>query len=279
MPIRIRPVALGGVSVSTSWAGVRARCDQLARAATGTVWRAWDLRHGRYCAADSSAGGTAGTRCGSRGSRAYGGTRTCYPVHLVADARVLVASPLADGGSLRGMLDEYGPLARPRAPGSDLLDELPDGLAHLHAAGVVHRGVGPAAAAGRDVHPGAAAVGWLVRARRQRRRGRGRPGSASGEVAAGCCATARHPGGCAVMRRCARPSPRNRPPRGRPGGAAGPSRADPPRTLAGDRVVLPRPAAGSPAPGGPPRDPSSRPHPPRRPPPARGAPAATPAPR
>ncbi len=126
-------------------AGRFALCDPLARGATGTVWRAWDLRLGRYCAAKLLRQRDAGDPL--RFAREQG-VRLTHP-HLLTpyswaaeDAYVLVASPLAAGGSAHTLLGDYGPLSGPLV--ADLLDQLLAGLEHAHGAGLVHRDVTPA---------------------------------------------------------------------------------------------------------------------------------------
>jgi serine/threonine-protein kinase len=215
-------------------------CDPLARAATGTVWRAWDVRHERYCAAK-----LVRRRDGADALRfaREQGVRLRHP-HLltpytwVADGgRVLLASPLAEGGSLRRLLDEYGPLAPPTV--ADLLDQLLDGLADLHAAGVVHRGVTQATLLLDATY---------ARAPRLRLAGFGRAGDggepegdllAAGEVAAAMLVDGGAPGRLgAVVAALRAADPRDRPTAQGAREALRAQPADPPRTAAGDRVVL-----------------------------------------
>ena len=126
-------------------AGRFALCDPLARGATGTVWRAWDLQLGDWCAAKLMRQRDAGDVL--RFAREQG-VRLTHP-RLVTpyswaaeDAHVVVASRLVAGGSLHTLLGDHGPLAADLV--LDLLDQLLDGLAHVHAAGIVHRDVTPA---------------------------------------------------------------------------------------------------------------------------------------
>ncbi|HEX6756072.1 MAG TPA: hypothetical protein VF109_09020, partial [Mycobacteriales bacterium] len=230
------------MSVSDVVGGRFVLCDQLARAGTGTVWRAWDLRHGRYCAAKlvrRRDGGDALRFAWEQGVRLRH-PHLLTPYTWVADGgRVLIASPLADGGSLRAMLDEYGPLAAPTA--ADLLDQLLDGLAHLHAAGVAHRGVGPATLLLDATY---------TRAPRLRLAGFGRAGDgdeaeaeadllAAGEVAAEMLREGTAPGRLgAVVAALRAADPRDRPTARGAREALRAQPAEPPRTAAGDRVVL-----------------------------------------
>jgi eukaryotic-like serine/threonine-protein kinase len=126
-------------------AGRFALCDPLARGATGTVWRAWDLRRGDWCAAKLMRQRDAGDPL--RFAREQG-VRLAHP-HLLTpyswaaeDAHVVIASPLAGGGSLHTLLGDHGPLAPELV--ADLLGQLLDGLAYVHRAGIVHRDVTPA---------------------------------------------------------------------------------------------------------------------------------------
>ena len=126
-------------------AGRFALCDPLARGATGTVWRAWDLRRGAYCAAKVMRQRDATDPL--RFAREQG-LRLTHP-HLLTpyswaaeDEYVVVATPLVAGGSVHTLLGDYGALSG--ALVADLLDQLLDGLEYAHEAGVVHRDVTPA---------------------------------------------------------------------------------------------------------------------------------------
>lgn len=123
-------------------AGRFALCDPLARGASGTVWRAWDLRLGRYCAAKVMRQRDASDPL--RFAREQG-LRLTHP-HLLTpyswaaeDEHVVVASRLVAGGSAHTLLGDYGALSG--ALVADLLDQLLAGLEHAHGAGVVHRDV------------------------------------------------------------------------------------------------------------------------------------------
>jgi eukaryotic-like serine/threonine-protein kinase len=126
-------------------AGRFALCDPLARGGAGTVWRAWDLRRGDWCAAKLMRQRDAGDLL--RFTREQG--VRLHHRHLLTpyswaaeDAHVVIASPLVGGGSLHTLLGDHGPLAPDLV--ADLLDQLLDGLACVHAAGIVHRDVTPA---------------------------------------------------------------------------------------------------------------------------------------
>jgi eukaryotic-like serine/threonine-protein kinase len=123
-------------------AGRFALCDPLARGAAGTVWRAWDLRREAYCAAKVMRQRDAADPL--RFAREQG-VRLTHP-HLLTpyswaaeDEYVVIASPLVAGGSAHTVLGDYGPLSAELV--ADLLDQLLDGLEHVHDAGLVHRDV------------------------------------------------------------------------------------------------------------------------------------------
>jgi eukaryotic-like serine/threonine-protein kinase len=126
-------------------AGRFALCDPLARGAAGTVWRAWDLRRGDWCAAKVMRQRDAGDLLRFAREQSL---RLHHP-HLLApytwaaeDAHVAIVSPLVAGGSLHTLLGDHGPLAPDLV--ADLLDQLLDGLDYVHGAGIVHRDVTPA---------------------------------------------------------------------------------------------------------------------------------------
>lgn len=126
-------------------AGRFALCDPLARGAAGTVWRAWDLRRGDWCAAKVMRQRDAGDllRFAREQSLRLSHPHLLTPYTWAAeDAHVALVSPLVAGGSLHTLLGDHGPLAPDLV--ADLLDQLLDGLDYAHRSGIVHRDVTPA---------------------------------------------------------------------------------------------------------------------------------------
>jgi eukaryotic-like serine/threonine-protein kinase len=126
-------------------AGRFALCDPLARGAAGTVWRAWDLRRGEWCAAKVMRQRDAGDllRFAREQSLRLHHPHLLTPYTWAAeDAHVAIVSPLVAGGSLHTLLGDHGPLGPELV--ADLLDQLLDGLDYAHRAGIVHRDVTPA---------------------------------------------------------------------------------------------------------------------------------------
>lgn len=125
-------------------AGRFALCDPR-RGAAGTVWRAWDLRQGDWCAAKMMRQRDAGDllRFAREQSLRLHHPHLLTPYTWAAeDAHVAIVSPLVAGGSLHPLLGDHGPLAPDLV--ADLLDQLLDGLEYVHDAGIVHRDVTPA---------------------------------------------------------------------------------------------------------------------------------------
>ncbi|WP_176386832.1 serine/threonine-protein kinase, partial [Gulosibacter sp. 10] len=126
--------------------------DPLGRGAAGAVWRAVDRRRGGICAAKvmrqrDSADIIRFLREQSAGARHRGGIgahrHLLTPYAWVADEDdVVLLMPLARGGTLAEALGDHGALAP--ALVAELLRQLLDGLAAVHAAGWVHRDVTPA---------------------------------------------------------------------------------------------------------------------------------------
>jgi serine/threonine protein kinase len=118
--------------------------DPLGQGGGGVVFRAWDHSERTYVAAKVL-----------RQSDALGLMRFVREqslrvrhTHVVpvlgwagADDRVLFTMPVIAGGSVATLLADYGPL--PLRWVLDLLDQTLDGLAAVHAAGLVHRDVKP----------------------------------------------------------------------------------------------------------------------------------------
>ncbi|MEZ5093593.1 serine/threonine-protein kinase [Nocardioides sp.] len=141
-----RGVAAGPGPGAGSLVGGRYRlCDPLGTGATGTVWRAHDVRAGGFVAVKVLAERhpTALLRLAQEQS-----LRLVHP-HLVTvtgwsadDAGAAVAMPLVRGGSVADLLARHGPLPVPLV--AVLLDQLLAALEAVHRAGIVHRDVKPA---------------------------------------------------------------------------------------------------------------------------------------
>jgi serine/threonine protein kinase len=134
--------------------------EVLGSGATGTVWRAWDLREQRFVAvkllraparpsAPSGPAGSAESDPVVRFVREQA-VRVAHP-HVAAptgwvadDDRVALTMELARGGSLADLAADRHGQPFGAAYVAELLDQLLDGLAAVHAAGVVHRDVKPA---------------------------------------------------------------------------------------------------------------------------------------
>lgn len=119
--------------------------DPIAEGATGSIWRVRDHVDGGIRAAKLLRHRDAGSLL--RFMRELG-TRIEHPHVLTPvgwvgeDDAVLFTMPLMRGGSVAGLVGDWGPL--PRAWVVVLLDQLLSGLEVVHAAGVVHRDVKPA---------------------------------------------------------------------------------------------------------------------------------------
>ena len=131
-----RPAALAGRYVLI---------DQIGVGGMGSVWRAWDLRTGRFVAAKVL--GRPGSVMLLRFVREQS-VRIQHP-HVLApdgwaadDDLVVFTMDLVRGGSVQTLLDEHGRLP----PGwvAVVLDQVLQALAAIHAAGVVHRDIKPA---------------------------------------------------------------------------------------------------------------------------------------
>lgn len=118
--------------------------DVLGRGGMGDVWRVWDLRDQTYRAAklQRQSDSTSLLRFVRESS-----TRIEHP-HVLApagwwadDGRVLFVMPIVGGGSVAVLLADHGALGPWWAKTIGL--QLLDGLAAVHAAGVVHRDVKP----------------------------------------------------------------------------------------------------------------------------------------
>lgn len=125
-------------------AGRYALCDPLDSGGSGTVWRAWDLARGRYCAAKLLRRREAGQllRFVREQEVRLAGAHVASPYAWAAEeADVLIATELVDGGSLHALVGRVGALAESTV--AVLLDQLLEALETVHAAGLVHRDVKP----------------------------------------------------------------------------------------------------------------------------------------
>ncbi|MFI5729487.1 serine/threonine-protein kinase [Kribbella sp. NPDC051587] len=119
--------------------------DPVGSGGTGTVWRAWDRRLERLCAAKVLRQRHAGALL--RFVREQGlrleHPNVLSPYGWVAeDDQALLAMDLVGGGSVSNLVADFGGL--PERYTAELLAQLLAALEQVHAAGVVHRDVKPA---------------------------------------------------------------------------------------------------------------------------------------
>ncbi|MFC4785919.1 protein kinase domain-containing protein [Nocardioides sp. MAHUQ-72] len=119
--------------------------DQIGAGGMGSVWRAWDLRTGRFVAAK-----VLGQHDGGMLLRFVReqSVRIQHP-HVVApsgwaaeDNLVVFTMDLVRGGSVQTLLGDHGPL--PESYVAVVLDQTLQALEAIHGAGVVHRDIKPA---------------------------------------------------------------------------------------------------------------------------------------
>ncbi|TDU84327.1 serine/threonine-protein kinase [Kribbella voronezhensis] len=119
--------------------------DPVGSGGAGTVWRAWDRRLDRLCAAKVLRQRHAGALL--RFVREQG-LRLEHPNVLspyswaAEDDQALLAMDLVGGGSLSHLVADFGAL--PERYAAELLAQVLTALEHVHGAGVVHRDVKPA---------------------------------------------------------------------------------------------------------------------------------------
>jgi hypothetical protein len=118
--------------------------DLIGRGATGHVWRAFDTRERRYCAAKVFRRRNAVDLIrivreqGVRLSHPY---VVCPYAWTADDDDVVIAMDLMRGGSLSTLISDHGALPAPYA--ARILGQLLSALEHVHAAGLLHRDVKP----------------------------------------------------------------------------------------------------------------------------------------
>jgi eukaryotic-like serine/threonine-protein kinase len=112
--------------------------DPIGQGSSGTVWRAWDRRTGRYAAAKVVAGAQDVT---CRPLDHHPHVLTPYTT-VLQDTSRLALMRLVHGGTADRLLAEHGAL--PASYVAVLLDQLLRALGAVHAAGVAHRDVKPA---------------------------------------------------------------------------------------------------------------------------------------
>ncbi|MFB9903463.1 serine/threonine-protein kinase [Allokutzneria oryzae] len=125
-------------------AGRFALVDRIGAGGAATVWRAYDHRTGKYCAAKLANGHSADVLV--RVVREQG-VRLTHP-HVLSpytwaaeDDGVLVASELVRGGTLLALVRDHGAL--PWRYAAEILLQLLGALDHVHSAGLLHRDVKP----------------------------------------------------------------------------------------------------------------------------------------
>ena len=126
-------------------AGRFALCDPIGSGGSGTVWRAYDHKLRRYCAAKLLRQRDAGDllRFVREQSVRLDHRHIVSPYSWVAeDGTVLIASELMTGGSLHTLIGDYGPLAEETV--TAVLKQVLAGLQAVHDAQLIHRDVKPA---------------------------------------------------------------------------------------------------------------------------------------
>ena len=126
-------------------AGRFALCDPIGSGGSGTVWRAFDGKRQRYCAAKLLRQRDAGDllRFVREQSVRLDHPHIVSPYSWVAeDGTVLIASDLITGGSLHTLIGDYGPLAESTV--ATVLRQVLAGLQAVHDAELIHRDVKPA---------------------------------------------------------------------------------------------------------------------------------------
>lgn len=119
--------------------------DRIGSGGVGSVWRAYDRKAKRYCAAKlvRRQEPEAALRVLREQSLRLAHPHVLTPYAWAAgDEVVVAASDLVRGGSLAGLIRDHGAL--PWRYAVEIVGQLLDALAHVHAAGLVHRDLKPA---------------------------------------------------------------------------------------------------------------------------------------
>lgn len=119
--------------------------DLIAKGGSGSVWRAWDSKTRELCAAKVLRQRDSADLMRFVREK---GVSFDHP-HLLTpygwgaeDEHVVIAMPLVSGGTLESVVKTRGKLAEPAVV--VILDQLLDGLSHVHSEGWIHRDVKPA---------------------------------------------------------------------------------------------------------------------------------------
>ncbi len=119
--------------------------DPIGVGGAGTVWRAWDRRQERLCAAKVLRQRDAGAllRFVREQGRRLDHPNVLSPYGWAADDDMaLLAMDLVGGGSVDNLVADFGPL--PPRLAAELLSQLLGALDKIHTVGVLHRDVKPA---------------------------------------------------------------------------------------------------------------------------------------
>ncbi|TCO34538.1 serine/threonine protein kinase [Kribbella steppae] len=119
--------------------------DPVDAGGNSVVWRAWDRRLGRLCAAKVLRQRHAGSmlRFVREQRLRLDHPHVLSPYSWVAeDDQALLAMDLVGGGSVSSLVADFGPL--PERYAAELLAQLLGALDQVHAAGLVHRDIKPA---------------------------------------------------------------------------------------------------------------------------------------
>lgn len=140
-----RPVPVRDDEVGELFVGRYEFIDVIGNGATGSVWRVYDHRDGRMIAAKAlqKSDKTSLLRFVLEQAVRINHPHVLSPLGGAAvNKRVILTMPLADGGSVTGLVAEAGVL--PPLFVAECLRQLLSALNAVHAAGIVHRDVSPA---------------------------------------------------------------------------------------------------------------------------------------